>query len=101
LIDLYSKLKDFQSIDKKSIIVNEIKNVNHVNDMDVMIKLSNFLTNARIGNDEYIKILQIENIQLKETNKNLIETNKDLKKTIEFLDNTSSSVSLDSHGLRP
>ena len=79
MIDIYRKLQNFRSIEKKPIIVNEIKNINYVNDMDVMIKLSNFLTNARFGNNEYIKILLIGNIVLKETNKNL-------KETIEFLD---------------
>ena len=80
LKDLQTKLYDLPTTEEKILIVDDISNINCVDDIEVMVKLSKLLTNAPYENNEYIEHLQIQN---KELGKKLKQQENNYKIAIE------------------
>jgi hypothetical protein len=82
LKDLQTKLYDLPSTEEKIINVEQISNINCVDNIDVMVRLTKFFTNEPYENNGYIEHLKF---QSKELIKEMKQQETDYKITIEKL----------------
>ena len=82
LRDLQTKLYDLPTTEEKIIDVEHISNINCVDNIEVMVRLTKFLTNEPYENNGYIEHLKFQN---KELNKEMKQQETDYKITIEKL----------------